>query len=149
MSAEATTDTRTALERTVVGSFSDMAFMDVIPSFRGEVPVSHLFRISFNGLEIGEIVLSLPKNCRKQIVENVYGENWEGLNATEIDDCLLELLNVIAGNFVQERYGRGTTYDISLPELIFDASMLLNRDMEDYYFDAEGELFKISYRAAI
>jgi CheY-specific phosphatase CheX len=135
-----------ALQQTTIDSFSEMAFVDVGPAEPGDIRVSHLLHISFSGPDDGELVLHMPHECKQRIVENIYGEDWSGLNPTEIDDCLLELLNVIAGNFVQAMFGESATCDISLPELLFDESGLHGKEFEDCYLDAEGDLMKISYR---
>lgn len=146
MSTETAPAVRKALEHTVVNAFSDMAFVDVIPCTPGEVNTSHLLKIAFRGSEDGELVLYLSHESKQKIVENIYGEDWNNLDPSEIDDCLLELMNVIAGNFVQALYGTGNAHDISLPELVFDESMLGDAVSDDYYFDAEGELIKVSRR---
>jgi len=138
-------DTRSALERTVVESFSEMAFIDAVPTQPGEIAVSHIMHLQFSGPESGELVLHLPHGCKQRIVENIYGEDWNNLHSSEIDDCLLELLNVIAGNFLQVLFGDTTTYDISLPQLLFDDSKLRGEFVE-CFFDAEGDLMKSSFR---
>jgi len=146
MQAESIPRIRSAIEHAVVSALSDMAFLDAIPCSAGEVPVSHLIWIAFSGPESGELVLHLPHSCKRQIVENIYGGDWEDLTASEIDDCLLEVLNVIAGTYVRERNGPHANYDISLPQLLFDETPLAGREFEDYYFDAEGVLIRASLR---
>ena len=132
--------------RSIINSFSDMAFLDVVAAEPVALNTGQVFHILFTGPESGDIVLHLPNACKKQIVENIYGENWGALDPSQIDDCLLEILNVLAGCFLKERFGEDVAYDISLPELLFDESILATDDYDDYFFDAEGNAFKASIR---
>ena len=89
----------------------------------------------------------MPSECKKLIVENIYGADWSTLHATEIDDCLLEVLNVMAGNFLIERFGRQVRYDISLPDLLFDDTKISKSNGFDFLpFDAEGIPFKVAMK---
>jgi len=91
----------------VIRTFSDMAFIDVevLKEIPEELTCSHIIHISLSAPEHGEIALFLPSDCKRMIVENIYGSDWTSLNPTEIDDCLLEILNVLAGNFLTEYFG--------------------------------------------
>ena len=134
-----------AVERT----FSDMAFIDVteLTEHSAKIDSSHIIHIYFHEPMEGEIALVLPSECKRMIVENIYGCDWRDLHATEIDDCLLEILNVLAGNFLDEYWGRDVKHDISLPELRFDENEIdAGSGFTDFYFDAEGVPFKVSIR---
>ena len=141
----------TKLEQSVVSSvvktFSDMAFIDVvaIPGLSEKLEYSHIIRITIFEPEEGEIALFLPSKCKKLIVENIYGEDWSTLQAVEIDDCLLEILNVLAGNFLNEYCGKEVKHNISLPELLFDDSRIHGSNgFAHFYFDAEEIPFRVS-----
>ena len=132
-----------AVERT----FSDMAFLDVveIPEISAKLNFGHILHISFTEPEEGEIALFLPSECKRKIVENIYCSDWSTLHATEIDDCLLELLNVLAGNFLSAYYGEAVKHNVSLPELRFDDSGIFKgHKYSQFYFDAEEMPFKVS-----
>ena len=132
-----------AVERT----FSDMAFLDVVevPEISARLKFGHILHISFTEPEEGEIALFLPSECKRKIVENIYGRDWGDLHATEIDDCLLEMLNVLAGNFLSDCYGDAKKHNVSLPELRFDDSGIFKGDkFAQFYFDAEEMPFKVS-----
>ena len=67
------------------------------------------------------------------------------MHATEIDDCLLEILNVIAGNFMTDLLGRDVKYNISLPAVNYDEEDIENiGSSQEIYFDAEGFVFRIN-----
>jgi hypothetical protein len=127
-----------------------MAFVEVVPTGAPqpqEIPFSHLLYIRYDKPEEGAIVLYLSAPCKKMVVENIYGKPWESLQATEIDDCLLELLNVLAGNYLNERNGGDKKHHMSLPELLFDEKQISEGDdHRSMWFDAEGIPFRISLR---
>ena len=136
-----------SLARAAAQTFSEMAFVDVTEALKvpEALEYSQIIHISlFEPME-GEIALFLPADCKRMIVENIYGSDWADLQAAEIDDCLLELLNVLAGNFLIEYCGTEVKHDISLPELLFNESELKN-SYQDFYFDAEGVNLKISIK---
>jgi len=67
------------------------------------------------------------------------------MHATEIDDCLLEILNVIAGNFMADLLGRDVKYNISFPAVNYDEEDIENlQSSQEIYFNAEGPIFKIN-----
>ena len=90
-----------------------------------------------------EIALFLPSECKKLIVENIYGTDWSALHVTEIDGCLLEALNVVTGNFQIECVGRQVNYKISLPEFLFDDTKTREHNGFGFVlYDAESIPFK-------
>lgn len=140
---------REAFKASVAKTFSEMAFLDAEPigELESELEYSHIVHITFSEPNAGEIALFLPLPVKQDIVENIYGEDWESMKATEIDDCLLEMLNVLAGDFLSDLYGAGAHRDLSLPDLLFDESELSKADeFETYCFDAEGNQFKAELR---
>lgn len=132
------------LTEAVKKTLSDMAFLDAEPveDDEGITGTSHIIAISYEAPERGSIALMLPLACKRQIVENIYGDEWESLDSEEIDDCLLEMLNVLAGEYLSSRYGREVRRDLSLPRLVFDAAELeTSNTAERICFDAEGTPF--------
>ncbi len=128
----------------VTDTFSEMAFVDVAPIAPPEIKptYSHIIHIKFSTPVNGSIALCLPKDTKRMIVENIYGDEWESLNTEQIDDCLLETLNVLAGHYLSERFGSEVKRDLSLPELLFDDNELPDRErFATFWFDAEGDLF--------
>ena len=143
---------RRAMDEAVSVTFADMAFIDVNPvSAAGGEPVeySHVISISLLSPAAGELSLFFPLECKRKIAENIYAKAWEDLDVQEIDDCLLELLNILAGNFLLRLYGAGTKYNISFPEILFDDSRMERfPDAEEFLYDAEGTRIRILLAAA-
>jgi hypothetical protein len=136
-----------ALTDSVVTTFADMAFIDVaiLPEPPADFDISHVISVSFTDPVAGNLALYLPYECKRQIVENIYGEDWQNLSSTEIDDCLLEILNVLAGNFLNNCYAPGERVSMSFPELLFDDHRIHDLDKKkEFYYDAEGQPFKLA-----
>jgi CheY-specific phosphatase CheX len=135
-----------ALTSAVALTFADMSFLDVQPALDEEFSGSgQLLHISFSVPVAGGIILQLPLDLKHQIVENIHATPWDELNPTQIDDCLLELLNVLAGNFLQEMFGDDVKVNLSFPEVLFEKSEVERVDRyQDYYYSAEGTSLMIS-----
>ena len=62
-------------------TFSEMAFLDVsnIEAPESEPGYNQVFYLAFLEPEQGYAALFLPLECKKTIVENIYGEEWKNL----------------------------------------------------------------------
>lgn len=138
-----------ALDMAVAHTFGDMSFLDVQPALDEEPGAQdgQLLHISFLSPATGGMMLLLPLELKRQIVENIHAKPWEELNNTEIDDCLLELLNVLAGNFLQQMYGADTKVNLSFPEVLFARSEVEHVGAYyDYSYNAEGIPLAVNVR---
>ena len=143
--------TRDKVRRAVVQAtektFADMAFIDATEVHDGstESSAGQLAHIGFTRPIQGQIILYMPTPLKNLAVENIYGRSWEEIGTGEFDDCLLELLNVLAGNFLNELGVSEESHGISLPQMLFDDSEIENHgQFKRYYFDAEGNPFQVS-----
>ena len=135
-----------ALVDAVVETFGDMAFLDVIEVDENtDFETSQLLCIDFSAPLRGTIVVAMPLEAKRNAVENIHAKGWEELSVTEVDDCLLEMLNVLTGNFLQNLYGRQVKVNLSFPHIIFDlAEAGVEDKFEEFNFDAEGVSFRVS-----
>ncbi|MFW5777404.1 MAG: hypothetical protein ACOCZB_08985 [Spirochaetota bacterium] len=136
---------KSALETAVAETFTEMAFLDAIPA---EAPVenaeSQVFAIEIRGDEPQRLVLDLPLDTKQSIVENIHARPWDELSSSEIDDCLLEFLNVLGGNYGRIYWGDESRYRLSFPEVrIAIRDDLDAEDVQSYWFDAYGQLFAV------
>lgn len=129
-----------ALDSAIALSFADMSFLDVQPALEEkDVVEGQLLHINFLSPASGGMLLHLPLELKQQTVENIHAKPWEDLNIAEIDDCLLELLNVLAGNFLQQLLGEETRVNLSFPEVLFELTEIdAIESYENYYYSAEG-----------
>ncbi len=136
-----------ALSVSVINTFGEMLFLDAVESKEIRLDnYSHIIRLVILEPEYLELVLWLPLEIKIEIAETIYGKSWDEITDTEIDDSLLEILNVLAGNFLLECAGPDKKYNISLPEILFDSEELDNTGYSDVFFDVEGKPFKISVK---
>lgn len=128
----------------VVDTFAEMAFIDVISEnhYEGEIDYSGIMGLEFSRPGRGHLLFFMSKECKKRLVENIYGEDWITLNDMEIDDCLLEILNVLAGDFLKNIYGPEAKISMSFPKLYFDDKELPEEPGQlKFIFNAEGAMF--------
>ncbi len=133
-----------AVEKT----FLDMLFIDIAKIFDMDknADFSSVLSISFINPVKGEMVLSLPFETKKMILENIHGVNWESLTPQAIDDCLLEVLNVLGGNFLNYFSGDNKKHNMSFPKIITDKNKELPEDEETIrcFFNGENVPFCVT-----
>lgn len=134
-----------AFNEAVIKTFADMAFVDVISesSYESHINYTSIMGLDFTSPGQGHIFFYMTKECKRSLVENIYGEDWAGLNDLEIDDCLLEILNVLAGEFLKNLFGQNQKIIMSFPKLYFDDDDVPHLPGEhQFIFNAEGAMFR-------
>lgn len=138
---------REAMIKAIESVFSEMVFIDTlhIDGKPEDFTFTQILYIDIVSPANGYIIAYLPLELRKTIVETIHSKDWDEMHAIEIDDCLLEMLNVIAGNFMTDLLGRGEKYNISFPAVNYDEEDIENiESSQEIYFDAEGSVFRIN-----
>lgn len=138
---------REAMIKAIESVFSEMIFIDTlhIDEAPENFTYTQILYIDIISPVKGYIIAYLPLELRKTIVETIHSIEWDEMHATEIDDCLLEILNVIAGNFMADLLGRDVKYNISFPAVNYDEEDIENlQSSQEIYFNAEGPIFKIN-----
>lgn len=129
----------------VIDTFAEMAFVNVISEKKSGIDIkySNILGIDFSEPLGGNLLFYMPKECKKELVENIYGKDWKSLQDEEIDDCLLEILNVLAGDFLKNLFGKEQKIIMSIPKIFFDDSFLPEMDHGiEFIFNADGVKFK-------
>lgn len=132
------------ITKAVIKTFEEMAFIDAvyIGNEKQEINVSHLLSVDIIEPIKGCIVLFMPLECKKKLAENIYSKDFNLLSSEEIDDCQLELLNIIAGNFLFFYFGN-SKYKLDLPHIIFNENELDFNNKYELFFAAEEVIFKV------
>ncbi len=135
-----------ALVAATQSTLGEMAFLDVLESTEAvEFEAGQLLYIEFSKPIRGRILLAFPSEIKQEIVENIHATAWEDLSVSEIDDCLLELLNILGGNFLRELHKEDTKVVLSFPHVLFSLEEISDlENFKEYYFDAEGTPFAVS-----
>jgi hypothetical protein len=127
-------------------SFEEMAFIDVIYVREEKVKVNFKHILYVNILEpiFGKIAMYLSYDCKRMILENIYSKVLSELHTDEIDDCQLELLNILVGNILSYYYQKKKKYTLDLPKIVFDENELKwSKNVKEFYFNAEGCFLKL------
>ena len=134
-----------ALQQAVVDTFTEMAFLDAIPiEPRTESSEVQLFALEVRGDRTHRLVMDLPLDVKRTIVENVHAIPWDDLASDQIDDCLLEFLNILGGTFGRMYWGDDSRYKLSFPEVRTGLPDDPEWETPDsYWFDAYGQIFAI------
>lgn len=119
-----------ALDQAMVVSFADMAFMDVVEESGpdDDIACGQIVHLDFSHPLSGYLTLYLSAATKRRIVENIYGYEWENLAGSKVDDCLMELVNIIAGNFLGFTGKDEHRHAVSLPQILFDDTDLPHRE---------------------
>lgn len=135
-----------AIVDSTVNTFAEMTFLDVLEDGEEKsFEVGQLLYIEFDKPIYGRLVLSMPVELKRAIVENIHAKDWEELSVNEIDDCLLEVLNVLAGSFLRALHNEEIKVHLSFPHVMFSYEEIPDLDtFTVYYFDAEEIPFTIS-----
>ena len=135
-----------AVLRAAQSTLGEMAFIDVIEAETSQnFEAGQLMFIEFYKPIHGRLLLSMPADIKQAIVENIHATDWNELSVSEIDDCLLELLNVLGGNFLRELEEGETKVQLSFPSVLFSLEEI--SDLDSFWkfdFDAEGTPFSVS-----
>lgn len=142
-------DTPQALAEAVGATFADMAFMDAEPesAHPGEPNPGQVIAIEFLQPLSGYLVLHLSAATKQLIIENIHGVDWGSLSGSEVDDCLMELVNILAGNFLALVGAGDSRHSLSLPQVLYDEFDLITDDgLADHYFSVNGETTRVSLK---
>ena len=141
------TEVHDAIVSGVKKTFEEMAFIDVVETETAGVNFSHILYIDILEPIVGKIAMFLPYECKNAIAQNIYGKDIKELKSEEIDDCQLELLNVLVGNVLSFYYGGKKKYKVDLPSILFDENEIQwnRKEISEYFFDAEGSVFKLIF----
>lgn len=139
-----TRSVESALKESVLKGFFDMAFIEVIgleETSDAKVPFTNVFVIQSIRPRNVELQFFFPLEGKKMIVENIYTRNWGELPSRMVDDCILEMINVVGGNFFSLYFGEECRYEMGLPSIRFNDEELVKGD--SFLFSAEGIPFRV------
>ena len=139
---------KTSLISAVTNTLSDMAFLDVAViknNFEDQMN-ENILKINVLEPVYGKIYLNLSDKTKKLIISNIYG-NDEKLTSNEEEDGILEVLNVITGNFMLEYFGKDQIYKIDFPTLLVN-NYKMNNNIKYLDFDIDNNNFRLSFEFA-
>ena len=142
-------DILSAMISGIKSGFAQMAFIDVenLERIHQKIEYSTIIGIEIKAPLKGKMYFYFTKELKELLIENIYDDALTELSATKTDDCQLEMVNIIAGEFLSALYQGKNTYQLGLPCIYFDENCLELPDKNTIItnFDAEGAYFKVIY----
>ncbi len=117
-----TAELETALTAAIAQALETMAFeqvqlvaeKEVIPAAAGdEIWVSIPLLKPYQG----ELIMETSQQCARELAQALYSAEVNELSPEIISDTLGEMLNTIAGIFLQELLGDGQDFEIGFPQI--------------------------------
>lgn len=140
-------NTTHAINRAVVMTFANMAFVDAEPTpLRPQLSTSErVIGIEFLYPLGGCIVLHLPTSVKQAVVENIHGVDWQMLGRVQVDDCLTELVNIIAGTFLLLVEASEYRQALSAPQIWYsEPTITTTGELEEHFFLVNNEPAKVA-----
>jgi CheY-specific phosphatase CheX len=124
--------------------FADMAFMDVQKDTGGTTRKKDAEEILCASIDVLQplscrIELLITKTLLDRIVSNLFGEELPSPRQQEAGDSLLEMLNIIAGNFLSGYFSTGTEIQLELPRYLYLGEQEQGEAVTCLDMNAEGE----------
>jgi CheY-specific phosphatase CheX len=138
-----------AMLQAVVKTFSDMAFVETVEDPSPAAAEDQSMKENITIIDIlkpvsATIILYISNQLKERIIANVYADQIEDVGENAKDDCLLEVLNVLSGNFLNFYYGKSVDYKIELPQLLIGEESELAKPVFEIHMNAEGLFFKVA-----
>lgn len=86
----------------------------------------------------GELILELPLKCARKMAEQLYPNDAENINDEAIHDLIKELLNTIAGRFLNEIVQLDQGFEVGLPKSGKGTPPKLGEEVTSILCDVEG-----------
>ncbi|OEU61043.1 MAG: hypothetical protein BA870_00205 [Desulfuromonadales bacterium C00003094] len=92
----------------------------------------------------GELFLLMPKPLLSKIVSSVYIMPEEELSEQMLLDMLCELINTVAGLFLNAHLPEDQTYSLGLPEKVLEGYEDSPFEMKQWDFQVENVMFSLA-----
>ncbi len=135
---------KAAINNSVSTVIEQMAFLDVEPAKEVRFVSEPKYFIHMESPINGALIFSIPDTSKKNLAGNIYGKDFSEIKMNEINECLLELVNIITGQFLNKLDIKNAQYILGIPKIIFREEDLYTYSHNyNYFFNAEGSEFQI------
>ena len=141
------------LEASLCSVLADMVFLDARsledreqdPESGGTAGPAVAFRVAIDVLKPTScrIELGMPDSLRSRIAEILLAGQGEDTLSGGSHDAVLEIVNVIAGQFVVGYFGQGVEIKLELPQLLFGMPDNEGDEVCAFAMDVEGEKLEV------
>ncbi len=140
---------RDSLIISVQKTFEEMAFLEVLMFRENENSLpGNIRKSSIKLLEPIRacIIMEITEELLETMVENIYSKPVMEVSPGDVNDCLGEILNVLAGNFLVEFFGAKLSCKIELPEIILNGNAPEKQKIE-IFFNSQDMPFRLVFIA--
>jgi len=137
-------------------AFAEMTFIDVSPIQAGDGLPEAGQDVQCAAIDVMaplscRIEMKVPPAIRDRVIDALFSESPERDRKKNAEDSVLEMLNVITGNFLSAYFGPQTEVRLSLPRYLYLDERLPGTAVADLRLNAEGTpldltLFSVRYR---
>ncbi len=136
---------RAELSNSLAEVLESMAFMEAVPA---ESPYErpspeHWVTLLIHEPVQGEFRMQMSQQMLENIAESIYGLLGEGMTAQVLDDTLAEMINTVAGHFLNKALPEEQIYQLGLPELGQGTSPLAEEAALVCDFSIESKLLRV------
>ncbi|OHB25685.1 MAG: hypothetical protein A2X84_03385 [Desulfuromonadaceae bacterium GWC2_58_13] len=136
-----------AMRHSVVDTLEKMVFMEITPV---EVRATPLAAADWKTVSLlihdpvqGEVRLSMPRSLISKITETMYNLSAEEITEQMLDDNLAEIINIIAGRFMNEILDDGQAFRLGLPELEPADPIDPSMESREWTFSSDADEFTV------
>jgi hypothetical protein len=144
---------KSILEDTLTTVLAEMAFLDCVPASPDKVggPAACDHCVAIDALKPGSfrIEMRVGEAFRKKIITMLFDPGSEGPAGSDTSeaDMLLEILNVLTGNFISAYFGQESSPKLELPRYLFFTDPAEGEIVTQILMDAEGDLIQVVLRS--
>jgi hypothetical protein len=136
-----------AMLTAVAETFENLAFMEALPGDEDAVQTAQdeclQAALLFHEPVQGEIRVAFPRELLTQVAATVFGLPAGECSDSTLHDVSAEILNTIAGRFMNELLPEHQVFRIGLPEIGPAAAGDESEDWREWTFQADGYLFSV------
>lgn len=144
---------KSTLEETVTSVLAEMTFLDCLPvvQINAEELAELSHCVAVDALKPGSFRLEIrvSKNFQKKIMAMLFDTKPQESNSQDSSeaDLLLEILNVMTGNFITQYFGASAAPKLELPRYLYFNDPAEGDIVATTIFDAEGDLIQVTLRS--
>ena len=138
------------ISQAVINTFQDMAFIETvkIPKPGQDVKSENILGIDIIKPLSSKIIMIFSDSLKEKIIMNVLSSGNFMYQEEQKTDIALEMLNIIAGNFIMGYFDNKENYKMEPPHTLVRTheGPVGNAENLDLYFNAEDEIVKVTFK---
>lgn len=139
----------TLLSSAVSEAFAEMAFLDAAPDSPDAAEPSPEGETQCAAIDVmaplsSRIEMRVPPAIRDRVIYALFSDCPERDRKKNAEDSILEMLNVIAGNFLSAYFGAQTELRLALPRYLYLDEKLPGTALANLRMNAEGTPFELT-----